>query len=162
MVNYSPLLEFALGGAITFCRQFQRTPRVNLCQSCLVKTCWHPPCILYRLHQELKMIGSTLRKYNLRGDKWKQDVGNFDTNKYLSDALKNSWKTIRTGADLHIMVSNNSVECCSKACYRIGKKQKSWRSQINIKLTRSNDDDSWKHPLIYFCLKLHFWWEINK
>ena len=29
-----------------------------------------------------------------------------------------------------------------KERYRIGKKQKSWRSQIYIKLTWSNDDDS--------------------
>ena len=29
-----------------------------------------------------------------------------------------------------------------KERYRIGKKQKSWRSQIYIKLTRSNDDDN--------------------
>ena len=48
-----------------------------------------------------------------------------------------------------------------KERYRIGKKQKSWRSQIYIKLTRSNDDDSRKHPLKYFCLKCHIWWEIN-
>ena len=48
-----------------------------------------------------------------------------------------------------------------KERYRISKKQKSWRSQIYIKLTRSNDDDSWKHPLNYFCLKCHIWWEIN-
>ena len=48
-----------------------------------------------------------------------------------------------------------------KEHYRIGKKQKLWRSQIYIKLTRSNDDDSWKHPLKYICLKCHIWWEIN-
>ena len=47
-----------------------------------------------------------------------------------------------------------------KERYRIGKKQKSWRSQIYIKLTRSNDD-SRKHPLKYFCLKFHTRWEIN-
>ena len=41
--------------------------------------------------------------------------------------------------------------------YRTGKKQKSWRSQIYIKLTQSNeDDDSRKHPLKY-----HIWSEIN-
>jgi hypothetical protein len=48
-----------------------------------------------------------------------------------------------------------------KECYRIGKKQKLWRSQIYIKLTRSNDDDSRKHPMKYFCLKCHIWWELN-
>ena len=48
-----------------------------------------------------------------------------------------------------------------KERYRIGKKQKSWRSQIYIKHTRSNDDDSWTHPLKYFRLKCHIWWEIN-
>ena len=37
--------------------------------------------------------------------------------------------------------------------YRIGKKQKSWRWQIYIKLTRSKEDESRKHPLKYFCLK---------
>ena len=37
---------------------------------------------------------------------------------------------------------------------------KETRSQIYIKLTQSNDD-SWKHPLKYFCLKCHIWWEIN-
>ena len=38
----------------------------------------------------------------------------------------------------------------------------SWGSQIYIKLTRSNDDDdSRKHPLKYFCMKCHIWWEIN-
>ena len=50
---------------------------------------------------------------------------------------------------------------CLKEHYRIGKKQKSWRSQIYIKLTRTKDDDSWKHPLKYFCLKCHIRWEIN-
>ena len=48
-----------------------------------------------------------------------------------------------------------------KERYWIGKKTKSWRSQIYIKLIRSNDDDSRKHPLKYFCLKCHIWWEIN-
>ena len=48
-----------------------------------------------------------------------------------------------------------------KECYRIDKKQKSWRSQIYIKFTRSSDDDSWKHPMKYFCLKCHFWRKIN-
>ena len=42
-----------------------------------------------------------------------------------------------------------------KERYRIGKKRKSWRSQIYIKLTQSNEDDSRKHPLKHFCLKLH-------
>ena len=53
---------------------------------------------------------------------------------------------------------------CLKGGYRIGKKKprkKFLRSQIYIKLTRSNDDDSRKHPLKYFCLKCHIWWEIN-
>ena len=44
--------------------------------------------------------------------------------------------------------------------YRIGKKTKSWSSQIYIKLTPSNDDDNRKHPLKYFCLKFHIWWEM--
>ena len=44
--------------------------------------------------------------------------------------------------------------------YRIGKKQKLW-SQIYIKRTRSNDDESRKHPLKYFFLECHIWWEIN-
>ena len=48
-----------------------------------------------------------------------------------------------------------------KERYIIGMKQKSWRPQIYIKLTRSNDDDSRKHPLKYFCLKSRIWWEIN-
>ena len=48
-----------------------------------------------------------------------------------------------------------------KERYRIGKKQKSWRSHNYIKLSRSNDDDSLIHPLKYFCLKCHIWWEIN-
>ena len=34
------------------------------------------------------------------------------------------------------------------------------RSQIYIKLTRSNDSS--KYPLKYFCLKCHIWWELNK
>ena len=46
-----------------------------------------------------------------------------------------------------------------KEHYRIGKK--SWRSQIYIKLTRSNNGDGKKHPLKYLCLKCHIWWEIN-
>ena len=48
-----------------------------------------------------------------------------------------------------------------KEHYRIGIKQKWWKSQLYIKLTRSNDDDSRKHPLKYVCLKCHTWWEIN-
>ena len=48
-----------------------------------------------------------------------------------------------------------------KERYRIGKKQKPWRSQIYIKLTWCNDDDSRKYPLKYFCLKFHIWCEIN-
>ena len=48
-----------------------------------------------------------------------------------------------------------------KERYRINKKQKSWRSQIYMKLTRSNDDNSRKHPLKYFRLKCHIWWDIN-
>ena len=47
-----------------------------------------------------------------------------------------------------------------KEHYRICKKTKSWGSQIYIKLTRSDDDNSRKHPLKYFCLKCHIWWEI--
>ena len=35
------------------------------------------------------------------------------------------------------------------------------RTLIYIKLTRSNDDDSRKHPLKYFSLKFHIWREIN-
>ena len=54
-----------------------------------------------------------------------------------------------------------NLNCFLKERFRIGKKQKPWRSQIYIKLTRSNDDDSWKHPLKYFSLKCHIWWEIN-
>ena len=42
-----------------------------------------------------------------------------------------------------------------KEWYRMGKKQELW------KLTRSNDADSWKHLLKYFCLKCHIWWQIN-
>ena len=45
-----------------------------------------------------------------------------------------------------------------KGGYRIGKKKTRkiyFRSQIYIKLTLSNDDDSRKHPLKYFCLKCH-------
>ena len=55
----------------------------------------------------------------------------------------------------------NCWSCRLKESYRINKKQKSWRSQINIKLTRSNDDNSWKHSLKYFGQKCHIWWEIN-
>ena len=40
-----------------------------------------------------------------------------------------------------------------KDSYRIGKKQKSGRSQVYIKLTQSNDVFSRKHLLKYFCLK---------
>ena len=43
-----------------------------------------------------------------------------------------------------------------KERHRIGKKHKSWRSQIYIKITRPNDGDSRKHPLQW-----HIWWEIN-
>ena len=42
-----------------------------------------------------------------------------------------------------------------KERYRIGKKQKSWRSHFYIQLRRSSDDDSRKHPLKYLCLKCH-------
>ena len=59
------------------------------------------------------------------------------------------------------LISVISILTMLKERYRIGKKQKSWRSQIYIKLTQSNDDDSWKHPLKYICLKCHIWWEIN-
>ena len=72
---------------------------------------------------------------------------------------------------LYISCDTRSVglgQYCYRKCimalkeqYRIGKKQKLWRSHIYIKLTRSNDDDSRKHPLKYFCLKLHIWWETN-
>ena len=48
-----------------------------------------------------------------------------------------------------------------KERYRIGLKQNSWWSQIYIKLTSTNDDDSRKHTLKYFCLKWRSWWEIN-
>ena len=50
-----------------------------------------------------------------------------------------------------------------KERYRICKKQKSWRSQINIKLTRFNDEYSRKHAMKYYCLKCHIMcWEMNE
>ena len=51
---------------------------------------------------------------------------------------------------------NLVVTMMSKERYRIGNKQKPWRSQIYIKLTRSNNDDSRKYPLKYFCLNVIF------
>ena len=48
-----------------------------------------------------------------------------------------------------------------KERYRVGKKQKSWRSQIYIKITRSNDVGSRNHPLKYFSLNFHIRQEIN-
>ena len=44
---------------------------------------------------------------------------------------------------------------------KLVKKLKLWRSQIYIKLTLSNNDDSRKHPLKYFCLKCHIHWKIK-
>ena len=62
------------------------------------------------------------------------------------------------GANMPLVV----VQISLKKHYRIGKKKnKLRRLQIYIKLTRSNDDESWKHPLKYFWLKCQIWWEIN-
>ena len=50
----------------------------------------------------------------------------------------------------------NWVDYFKKEHYRTDKKKKTClRSQIYIKLTKSNDDDSEQHPLKYFCLKCH-------
>ena len=40
-----------------------------------------------------------------------------------------------------------------KERYSIGKNKTCLRSQIYIKLTRSNDNDSRKHPLKFVCMK---------
>ena len=89
---------------------------------------------------------------------------------YWQRKILNKWTT-KTSKFVHVtfMLQNLTLSLCIacweqlllKERYRIGKKQKSWRSQFYIKLTRSNDDDSWKHPLKYFCMKCHIWWEIN-
>ena len=61
-----------------------------------------------------------------------------------------------------LKITSFQVTSNLKERYRIGKKQKSWRPQIYIKLTQSNDDDSRKHPLKYFCLKCHKYLMRNK
>ena len=58
-------------------------------------------------------------------------------------------------SNIHLIRCSKRMQKTLKELYRIGKKHKSWRSQINIKLTRSNGDDSRKHPFKYFCLKFH-------
>ena len=47
-----------------------------------------------------------------------------------------------------------------KECYRIGKKQKSLRSQIYIKFTQSNDDDVENIPGNISVWNVIIWWEI--
>ena len=68
-------------------------------------------------------------------------------NFWRKEALKVSKKNIYLSVSIYFF---NIHIFHLKESYRIGKKQKSCRSQINIKLIWSNDDDSRKHHSFVF------------